>query len=141
MPKTVAVRGQDLEIDFNTALEVSLQDPLFEAVYGRVQSAIKGEEITPTSVTILVTLCMQAVAKIPELSGAQKKGFVINLVKKVVGDLDNVSKTDRRSYQALIDFTLPAMIDALVDASKGKYDFKKASQNVRSLFSCCRSTE
>jgi hypothetical protein len=141
MPKTVAVRGQDLEIDFNTGLEVSLEDPLFEAVYGRVELAIKGEDITPASITILATLCMQAVAKIPQLSGSQKKGFVINLIKKIVGDLENVSKTDRRTYQAVIDFTLPMMIDTLVDASKGKYDFKKASQNVRSLFSCCRKVE
>jgi len=141
MPKTVAVRGQDLEIDFNTGLEVSLNDPLFEAVYGQVETAIRGEEITPTSIALLIPLCMQAVAKIPQLTGHQKKGFVINLVKKVVGDLENVSKSDRRAYQSLIEFTLPIMIDSLVDASKGKYDFKKAAENVRSLFSCCRKAD
>ena len=141
MPKTVAVRGQDLEIDFNTGLEVSLEDPLFEAVYGRIENAIKGEEISPTTIAVLVPLCMQAVAKIPQLTGQQKKGFVINLIKKVVGDLENVPKSDRRAYQALIEFTLPAMIDSLVDASKGKYDFKKAAENVRGLFSCCRKAE
>jgi hypothetical protein len=138
MPKTVTVNKRDLEIDFNTGLEVSLNDPLFDLVYERIHTVTQGQEVTPGNITILVTLCMQAVAKVPQLTGQQKKSFVINLVKKVGGDLEGISKTDRRAFQALIDFTLPGMIDALVDASKGKFDFKKVVEGGRKLFSCCR---
>jgi len=141
MPKTVTVSKRDLEIDFNTGLEVTLNDPLFDLVYQRIYNATQGLDITPVNITVLVTLCMQAVAKIPQLTGQQKKTFVINLVKKIIGDLDGISKSDQRAFQTLIDFTLPGMIDALVDASKGKFDFKKVIKHGHKLFSCCRSGE
>jgi len=140
MPKTVSVTTRQLDIDFNIGMEVTLDDPLFELVYKKIKKAVQGHEISPGNITILVTLCMQAVAKIPELSGQQKKRFVIDLIKKIIGDLENVSKEDKQAYHVLIDFTLPGLIDALVSASKGKFDFKKVQQGASMLFSCCRKS-
>lgn len=128
------------DLDFNGGFDVEFDDPLFTIVYNKVKKAVKNKKITSANVIILVTLCMQIVAKIPDLAGGQKRDLVIKLITKLVLELE-MEEDERAAIQILLQTSLPFTIDALIAASKQQYDFKKIGNKMRKLFACCRPVE
>ncbi len=95
------------------------------------------EKITPTNIIVIATELMQIVEKYKELTGPQKKMLVINVIKKVVNSQIDSQET-RLALNTIIDFTLPTVIDNLVDAINGNIKFNK--EKVQSFFKkyiCC----
>jgi len=98
---------------------------------------VHNEKVTPTNIIVIATELMQIVEKYTGLTGPQKKMLVINVIKKVVNSQIDSQET-RNALNTIIDFTLPTVIDNLVDAINGNIKFNK--EKVQSFFKkyiCC----
>jgi hypothetical protein len=96
------------------------------------------EKITAVNIVIVTTELMQIVEKYKGLTGPQKKMLVINVIKKVVNSQVDSSET-RSTLNTVIDFTLPVVIDNLIDAINGnmKFDKEKVKSFFKKYICCC----
>jgi hypothetical protein len=108
----------------------------FDILYNHFKS-INSDKITPANIVVIVTQLVQVTEKYKQLTGHQKKTLVINVIKKLVNtQVDNES--NRKTLNTIIDFTVPTVIDNLVNAINGNLKFDK--EKVKSFFRkylCC----
>ncbi len=107
-----------------------------EHLYSYMKS-VHHSRITPINIVVFATELMQIVEKYNGLTGPQKKMLVINVIKKLVNNQADSEET-RVALNTIIDFTLPSVIDNLVDAINGNIKFNK--EKVQSFFKkyiCC----
>ena len=95
------------------------------------------EQITPTNIIVIATELIQIVEKYKDLTGPQKKMLVVNVIKKIV-NAQTISQETRTVLNTIIEFTLPTVIDNLINAINGNIKFNK--EKVQSFFKkyiCC----
>lgn len=110
-----------------------------ESLYKHVKS-IHNEKITALNIVYIATELMQLVQKYKDLTGAQKKLMVINVIKKLVNSQVDCPE-DKMALLVIVDLTLPVVIDNLIRAMKGnfKFDKDKTVSFFRKYFCCCFS--
>jgi hypothetical protein len=127
------------KIDVSEKIEIKPENVLIDGIehlYSYMK-CVHSEKITPTNIIVIATELMQIVEKYKGLTGPQKKMLVINVIKKAINSQIDSQET-RNILNTIIDFTLPSVIDNLVDAINGNIKFNK--EKVQSFFKkyiCC----
>jgi hypothetical protein len=116
--------------------DVSEIDAMSAQVLAQVKQAIVGRTFTATTFITLVTLVMQSVEKVVELSGPEKKQVAINVIKQLVQEIP-MSEADKTVVLTIIDTTLPKIIDFIVSAANGEFDFAQIATMWKDMFPCC----
>lgn len=98
--------------------------------------AIFSKKIKPANVLLLVTYTMQTVERIGGLSGPQKKELVMECLQTLVEEIP-FDAEDRAAIQVAVSTLAPAIIDTLVAAAKGQYDFGKMAKEVHKKMKSC----
>lgn len=132
--------AESLEV-MSTATEVAPPRPsasemqtLFGEIYTSVLRTIRTRKISAADLVIVATSTMSIVQRYPRLSGQQKKQLVVEVLTKVVDDSDLLPADQEQAALMFIQFTLPPMIDVVVDAYRHNgIDLKKS---VNSCFPC-----
>ena len=98
---------------------------------------IRTDKITPTNFIIITTQLIQLVEKYKNLTGYQKKMVVISVIKKLVNSQFN-TEDDKKAINLIINFTLPSIIDNLINAINGNLKFdKENSITFFKKYFCC----
>jgi len=97
-------------------------------VYHQVLGSIELEHIDISDLVDITTFTMQIVQKYPEMSGADKKSAVIDILTKLVNDSGLVPPEKRDGALSFVVHTLPNMIDTVVSAYQHKIKLKKVGQ-------------
>ncbi len=100
----------------------------FDKIYKNVLNGIKTKNIDASDLVIIATSAMQIVQKYPELTGEDKKRMVIDILARLVDESDLVPAKYQDASLIFIQYTLPNMIDAVVNAYQHKIKLKKVGQ-------------
>lgn len=113
-------------------------DPIFDACYERLKARVNGEDFSSSDIIIFAVQGMQVVERYPQLTGPEKKQYVIRLAKRIVNDLSKIEESERAALLLAIDMLLPSMIDQVVAASRGQLDLNKIGKRCGSFWrGCC----
>lgn len=119
-----------------------------DALYDQIRGRIILKDVKPSNVMSMLTYAMAAVEKQKGLTGPEKKGVVVHLVRRVVGEIPGGAE-DKQALQAAVELFLPPLIGTLVAACRGKLDLNKdgvvtadevsqtAARCWRMWFPCC----
>lgn len=100
-------------------------------------NTVYNEKITAINIVLVTTQLVQLVEKYKSLTGYQKKMVVISVVKKLVNSQMN-TEDDKRAMNTIIEYTLPSIIDNLVNAINGNLKFNKdKSVSFFKKYICC----
>ena len=106
------------------------------SVFKDAKSLFQGETLNAGTIITLAVRAMELVEKLPQLSGSEKKGIVIEVVKLMVDETD-LSDEDNAKIDVIIDTTLPIAIDLIVAASRGLVDINSLKTRLKKLC-CCK---
>ena len=120
------------EIRLNTADKYDV----FDRCYSQVKKLVEGQKITTANVINLLTTSMEVVEEVPNLSGPDKKELTILIVNKLIEETE-LSDEDQDAIQAIVTRALPFIVDVVIAASRGQYDFNKVTKCWKSMFPCC----
>lgn len=121
---------------------VAVPDPIFEMCYERLKARINGDDFSSSDIIIFAVQGMQVVERYPQLTGPEKKQYVIRLAKRIVNDLAKIEEVDRAALLLAIDMLLPSMIDQVVAASRGQLDLNKIGKRCGSFWrGCCGKSD
>ena len=120
--------------DANTMVDVYL----LEHMYSELEKAVGKQSIGPANIVTIAALAMAVVERQTNMSGADKKAMVIALLHKLTDEINkrDITPEDRAALHILIDATVPAAIDTLVDATKGGLDINQIKSKWSKL-KCC----
>jgi len=90
----------------------------------RYIKSIHQNKISPTNIVLIASELIQVVEKYNNLTGAQKKMLVLNVIKKVVNE-ESSTDEEKIALNIIIDNTLPHIIDGFVNAINGMLKFAK----------------
>jgi len=129
--------------DINEKIELKPENILIDLcqhLYTYVKS-VHSEKITPLNIVVITTELMQLVEKYNNLTGTQKKMLVFNVIKKLVNN-QTYTPEERVALNVIIDFTLPSVVDNLVNAINGDLNFTKVitTSFFKKFFSCGSKT-
>jgi hypothetical protein len=105
-----------------------------------VKTTIGSQHITPINVITIMNNLLQIVEKYKDLTGSQKKMLVLDTIKKVINEtVDDAN--DRMQLLAIVDLTMPHIIDTIVSAINGniKFEKEKVVSWLHKIF-CCESS-
>lgn len=106
-----------------------------DLIYNNIKQSIVNQQISISTIIILVPTIMVQVGKFVGISGLQKKDLVVQLVVRLLGEI----KTDDENYQVLLAFAkeqLPTVVDIVYNSAASKYVFKKIESGCSSFWSC-----
>ena len=116
--------------------DISEIDALSLEVLAQVKAAIVGRHFTATTFITLVTLVMQFVEKLVHVTGPEKKQVAINVIKQLVQEIP-IEESQRQIIQTIVDTTLPKIIDFIISAANGEFDFTQIATMWKNMFPCC----
>jgi hypothetical protein len=105
-----------------------------------VKTTIGSQHITPVNVITIMNNLLQIVEKYKDLTGSQKKMLVLDTIKKVINEtVDDAN--DQMQLLAIVDLTMPHIIDTVVSAINGniKFEKEKVVSWLHKIF-CCESS-
>lgn len=126
VPSTVGEPGKDLSSSAAVDAAVALSD---SKEVKEASSKYDGKLIDLNSVIKYLPEIIKT-AEALKLTPEEKKIFVLVLVKKAIANSGNLSQANKDELTKLVDLFVPAMIDSLIAAEKGKFDMLKKK-------SCC----
>lgn len=92
------------------------------------------------NIPIMVGMVMSIVESYDTLSGTEKKGVVVkvikNLLSKKLPKLVKIDKSHQKKLNLVIQI-IPTIIDVLIDVSNGKYNINEKLSLLKKLFCCC----
>jgi len=112
-----------------------------------LQKVIRDVELTPLSHTMMIDNAirlMELIGKSSTLSGQQKKQWVMDKLRQLITEHHENNEEMRASLLQSMDVVIPPMIDKLVSASQGDYQFAIATVTLttRLLQYClCKNTK
>ena len=110
-------------------------DNRLDKEYTKVSFILGNEKIDKKNIIDKVIPVMKHTESISNISGCEKKQFVINSLTKLV-DKTVDDKNEKKKIQSVIDNIIPKIIDKLVDVDKKKIQIK-TKKGIKKLFSCC----
>jgi hypothetical protein len=116
--------------------DVSEIDAITEDVLQQVKAAIAGRHFTANTFISLVTLVMQFVEKSLNATGPEKKQVAMNVIGKLVQEIP-MEDSHREIVLTIVNTTLPKIIDFIISAANGEFDFSKVATMWKSMFPCC----
>lgn len=111
----------------------------FDAVYDQFESWADGQELTAGNVAVLVMKAMQLAQEVARTSGdkgAAKKELVMRLLKRLIQGSDRLDDDAKDVLLMIVENTVPAFIDGLVNADHGKL-FEQGQRGLRRLIKKC----
>jgi hypothetical protein len=90
-------------------------------------------EITPTTITIVIKICME-IAEATKLKGKEQKGLVERLIKKVIKDAPISNEKERLLLDIIEEGVVGDVIDLVVSATKGELDVNVVE---KAAVGCC----
>lgn len=105
-----------------------------------VKTTLGSQHITPVNVITIMNNLLQIVEQYNDLTGVQKKMLVLDTIKKVINEtVDDAN--DRMQLLAIVDLTMPHIIDTVVSAINGdlKFEKEKVVSWLHKMF-CCESS-
>ena len=103
--------------------QIVFPDPALELAYIEIRRLIANGTYTSTNWLPAVIFLMKAAGNTTTLTGLQKKNSVLELSKRLLLEIP-MSNTERQSLNALAGPIISEAIDAVYDASLGKFNFK-----------------
>lgn len=116
--------------------DVADVEALTQQMHDSIKQSIIDKKFGMTNVVTLVTLVMQMLEQIPTLSGPEKKAVAINVIKRLVAEIP-IPGVDPATISAVVDTSLSKMIDFIISAANGEFDFTKIVEQWKSCFPCC----
>lgn len=92
---------------------------LTDLVYDAVRNGFGPQTVTPASVLVLMTLAMRAVERMGTSTGPEKKAIVLHVVRRLLEEIPE-QQSDRAMIIAAAEVMLPAAIDTVIAAARGK---------------------
>jgi len=107
-----------------------------DAIYDKVKAGIELRDVTAGNIMTLLTLTMVAVEQ--SVSGPGKKAVAVAVVRRLAGEIPG-DAGDRLAVQGAVDLLLPALIDTVVDATRGELALNGARPRAArpSWAACC----
>ena len=90
-------------------------------------------EITPTTITIVIKICME-IAEATKLKGKEQKVLVERLIKKVVKDAPITDEKEKLLLDMIEEGVVGDVIDLVVSATKGELDVNAVE---KAAVGCC----
>lgn len=106
---------------------------LFDRFYDEFLSSINTPEVTPQNLVGMTINAMKIVQKNNELSGTEKKQYVIDIISKFVNDSSGLSPKHKDDADSFIRSTLPELIDHIIAV----YDHEIELEHCRSKHQGC----
>jgi hypothetical protein len=123
-----------------TPKDISEVTPLVDQVYDDVRKSIVNKTFSATNFIVLVTIVMQVVEKLAELSGPEKKEIAIRVIKRLIMEIP-MPENEKEAIAIIVETTLSKSIDYIIMAANGELDFGKIKEQFKSIFGCCTKAE
>ena len=104
-------------------------------VYDSIKAMIISKQFNASSFVTLVTMVMQLLGGLTQLTGPQKKDVAIQVITKLVQEIP-IPGIDQETATALINTTLSKMIDFIIAAANGQFNFTQIVEEVKGCFPC-----
>lgn len=98
-----------------------------------IKDILNGNDLNPINMANVVINCMNTASRFVSMSGATKKALVLRVIKEFINNSD-LSAEAKQVLIAILDSTLNNMIDLLVSAAKGAFEFGKKNKK----WFCCK---
>ena len=121
----------------NIVVEIKNHDSqLFNTCYTTVKKWLdKGEILDSTNMIPFTVRIISLVQDISKQKGAYKKTLVIDLIKKLVAEIDYPEGISKHNVLAFVDATLPEFIDVTISVALGEIDLGKKIKRVKKFCS------
>ena len=106
-------------------------------VYDSIKAMIVSKQFNASSFVTLVTMVMQLLGGLTQLSGPQKKDVAIQVITKLVQEIP-IPGIDQATATALINTTLSKMIDFIIAAANGQFNFTQIVEQVKGCMPCVK---
>lgn len=121
-----------------TPLDISaVVDAAVNQVYDNIKSMIVNKQFNASSFVTIVTMVMQLLTQFPQLTGPQKKNVAIQVITRLVQEIP-IPGIDQPTAALLINTTLSTMIDAVIAAANGQFNFTQIVEEVKGCFPCLK---
>ena len=117
--------------------DVSEVESIVDQVYDNIKTMIVNKQFNVSSFVMLITMVMQALEQLPQLTGPEKKDVAIKVIKKLILEIP-IPGIDSEAAGVIIDTSLNTTIDFIISAANGEFDFGKIITEVKGWFSCCK---
>ena len=88
-------------------------------LYEAVKEIVSEETLTVENIVTVVVQVMTLVEKYPNMKGAEKKNLVLHTLK-LFAENEITEEETRNQVSLLLDFTVPILIDTLVEVDRGE---------------------
>ena len=120
--------------------ESTITTGLFDKIYQKVKKKyVKLSSLTNSEILDLNITIIKIVQKECRQPGDCKKKLVIDILTKIVTELDYENEEDRQQVLSFIDNFLPSIIDISIELSKGTISLGKKCKKFE-IFKCLRQT-
>lgn len=116
--------------------DVSEVSDLVEKIHNDVKQSIINKKFNASNFIVLVTIVMQVVEQLGDLTGPEKKEIAIRVIKRLVLEIP-MPEEDKVAVGIIVETTLSKTIDYIIMAANGELDFGKIAEQFKSIFSCC----
>lgn len=116
--------------------DISEIETITENIFQQVKAAISGRIFNASTFISLVTLVMQFVEKSVAVSGPEKKQVAMNVIVKLIGEIP-LEEDQKQIIVTIVNTTLPRIIDFIISAANGEFDFSKVQTMWKNMFPCC----
>lgn len=106
-------------------------------VYDNIKAMIVKKQFNASSFVTLVAMVMQILGQLPQLSGPEKKYVAIQVITRLVQEIP-IPGIDEATATLLINTTLSKMIDFIISASNGDFNFTQMLEQVKGCFPCLK---
>jgi hypothetical protein len=125
-------------------------DPLiFRSLYVSLTKSIQTKQVDAFSAMTIIAKGMELLESFKELSGQQKKEYIVAVVEDIAKGADGISGTDddllppgtiKALHLLVKEDLIGSIVSTISDAAKGKFDLNKAARTTASCldaFSHC----
>ena len=106
-----------------------------------VIEAPRYEALTLVSITPIIIEIMKDAHKISGLSGKEKKAYVIKTITSLIESISDEKNPDESkdavALEKLLIFTVPTLIDMLIEVDNGDLSINKTANTLCSKLLCC----
>lgn len=118
-----ALRNQFVDIEMRDEPVAEITDPRVLAIYNKAKAMVIGRNLDIRQLTLMVPLIMQMCKDMNDMTGAQKKQLVQQVLKQLTQEMSFETYEQKLLAQSFIDNDLNDLIDTVYAASMGKFEF------------------
>ncbi len=111
---------------------------LFNSCYDIIKGWITQDQVITTENILEFTVrVIKLVQKMSKDKGAYKKTLVLDLIKRLVAEVNYPNPELKKLVLEFIDTTLPGFIDVTISVAIGQINLGKRCSKLRKLCCCC----